>query len=62
MRRRFFTTDIVTDKKGGFFMTYESPKMEWVAFPKEDLMDSPETYSLAADCFEMPTVKQMLGQ
>ena len=43
-------------------MTYESPKMEWVAFPKEDLMDASETYSLAADCFEMPTVTQMLGQ
>lgn len=43
-------------------MTYESPKMEWVAFPKEDLMGASDDRSLAADCFEMPTVKQMLGQ
>ena len=43
-------------------MTYESPKMEWVTFPKEDLMDSPESHSLAADVFDLPTVKQMLGQ
>ncbi len=47
-------------------MTYESPKMEWVAFPKEDLMTgsagSTSGHSLPDDCFELPTVKQMLGQ